>query len=273
MPKLRTLIVEDEQQNIDLLVHFIKSYCPQLEVIASVMTLDDAIVEVNNTNPDLIFLDIMLGESNGFELLDILSEKSLNVIFVTAYNQFAIRAFQYSALDYLLKPLDIDALVKAVERAVQNIEMRQLANSYVSLKENLKSETNLDSKLTVQMQDSVEVIKFSSIVHISADGKYSTFTLSNGKRIVSSRNIGEYEKILPENTFYRVHHTYIIGLNHLSKIDKKLATHCIMSNGDEIPISRRKKLMFSSLLPDSKLLSTIPDIDGIAIVNYLIKRE
>jgi two-component system, LytTR family, response regulator len=248
MSKIKTLIVEDEQQNIDLLGHFIKSYCPQLEVVATAMSLDDAIVEINNTNPDLIFLDIMLGESNGFELLDILSEKLLNVIFVTAYNQFAVKAFQYSALDYLLKPLDIDALIIAVERATQNIEMKQVAKSYAILKENLKSENSIDSQITVQMQDSVEILKFNSIVHISADGKYSTFTLSDGSKVVSSKNIGEYEKLLPENLFYRVHHTYLIGIKHLSKIDKKLATHCVMNNGDEIPISRRKKIGFLKAL-------------------------
>jgi two-component system LytT family response regulator len=248
MSKVRTLVVEDEQQNIDLLLHFVKTYCPNLDVVGCAKNSEDAEYLIATAKPDLLFLDIMLGESNSFDLLDLLAEKQLNVIFITAYNQFALKAFQYSAIDYLLKPLEIDALVDAVNKATKKIEMQQDATNYAILKTQLTNEQRDDEQLTIPMLDSIEVVKLSAIRYVVADGKYSTFMLDGERKIVSSKNIGHYETILPQHLFYRVHHAYIVGLNHISKIDKKAGNVCVMSDGCEIPISRRKKVGFLEAL-------------------------
>lgn len=242
--KIKTLIVEDEQDNVDVLNHFLKSYCKQIEVVDSASSVKEAKAIIIQETIDLILLDIMLEDGTGFDLLELIKNEGIPVIFITAYNDFAIKAFKYSAVDYLLKPIQIEELVAAITKVEKQLGADNVKNQMQILMNHLApdSQEKDDDFIAIPMVEKIEFIKIDTISHLQADGKYSTFVLESGKSVVSSKNIGEYEKLLENNnSFIRVHNTFIVNLNFVSSISKVDGLFCVMKNKTNIPISRRKK--------------------------------
>lgn len=240
--KINAIIVEDEQDNIDILNHFINSYCPSVKIIDIAMSVTSAKELISTSDIQLIFLDIMLEDGTGFELLDLIKKKNTQVIFITAFNKFAVKAFKYSAIDYLLKPLQIEELVTAVNKVEKRLTDHSMKDQLDILMNNLIPKKKEDDFIAIPMVSKIEFIKTKNITYIEADGKYSTFKMENNDKIVSSKNIGEYEKTLNDNPhFFRVHNTFVVNLNFVSSIGKVDGLYCIMENGENIPISRRKK--------------------------------
>lgn len=243
---LKTIIVEDEQENVDVLKHFLATYCSQVDVLETASSVSEAYRKITENQIDLIFLDIMLEEGTGFELLQLIKNKNIPVIFTTAYSEHALKAFKFSAVDYLLKPIQIDELVNAVEKVKQKFDKNQLESQLKILLSELapqgKSNQDNDEFIAISMSDKIEFIKKNDILFLEADGKYTNFYLLGDKKIVSSKNLGEFEKLLSENDlFFRVHNTFIVNLNFIQKIEKTDGLVCIMTNKISIPISRRKK--------------------------------
>lgn len=243
---IKAIIVEDEQNNVEIIKHFVQSYCKQVEILGESGTVSGAQELVKEHQPDLIFLDIKLEEGTGFDLLEIIQEKSIQVIFITAYNEFAVKAFKYSAVDYLLKPLQIDQLVEAVNQAESRMSSNSVSNQMKILMNQLSGANELtkseDDFIAIPMAEKIEFLKINEITSIQAEGKYSIFKMADGETIVSSKNIGEYEKTLSDNSlFFRVHNTYLVNLNYISSISKVDGLFCIMKSKETIPISRRKK--------------------------------
>ncbi len=244
MEQLKAIIVEDEQDNVDVLKHFLSSYCKQISLRGVAEDVQSALALISQHEIDLIFLDIMLAKGTGFDLLDNIKNKEIQVIFITAYNNYAINAFKYSAVDYLLKPLQIEELIASVEKAEQRIKQGAMKNQIEILMNKLHPEksSNKDEFIAIPTVEKIEFIEIKNINHIEADGTYTSFYLNDEKPVVSSKNLGEYDKMLADNnSFFRVHHKYIVNLRFVKSISKSDGVYCEMESGKLIPISRRRK--------------------------------
>jgi two-component system LytT family response regulator len=189
-----------------------------------------------------VFLDILLDHDNSFHMLERIDKTSFHIIFTTAYDEYAIKAFRYNATDYLLKPIVIEDLIEAINRVEEQIQKKEFVN-----REQIKqlSDTILKKKpinfLTVSGMDRVDFIQPDDIVYLKSAGRYTEFYLRDKKRkIISSRPIGQYETLLSEDQFYRIHNSFLINLNALININKRAGNYCELSNGVSLPISRRR---------------------------------
>lgn len=238
----KTVLVEDEKNNLDLLNHFIKKYCKNIDVIASFSTYDQALSVLKAEEPDLVFLDIVLDRDTSFDLLQELGNPDFQIIFTTAYDEYAIRAFKYNTIDYLLKPIIIEELVAAVNKVAEKInenktlDMGSIKN--ISQSFNTKHPANF---IMISGMDRIDFIHPDEVVYLKSTGRYTEFYLKDKKRkITSSKPIGEYENILDQDVFYRIHNSFLINLAQLININKRAGNYCEMSNGDSLPLSRRR---------------------------------
>jgi two-component system LytT family response regulator len=242
MKMFKTVLVEDEKNNLDLLNHFIKKYCKNIDVIASFSTYDQALSVLKAEEPDLVFLDIVLDRDTSFDLLQELGNPDFQIIFTTAYDEYAIRAFKYNTIDYLLKPIIIEELVAAVNKVAEKInenttlDMGSIKN--ISQSFNTKHPANF---IMISGMDRIDFIHPDEVVYLKSTGRYTEFYLKDKKRkITSSKPIGEYENILDQDVFYRIHTSFLINLAQLININKRAGNYCEMSNGDSLPLSRRR---------------------------------
>ncbi|MDC1402232.1 LytTR family DNA-binding domain-containing protein [Flavobacteriaceae bacterium] len=242
MKMFKTVLVEYEKNNLDLLNHFIKKYCKNIDVIASCSTYDQALSVLKAEEPDLVFLDIVLDRDTSFDLLQELGNPDFQIIFTTAYDEYAIRAFKYNTIDYLLKPIIIEELVAAVNKVAEKInenktlDMGSIKN--ISQSFNTKHPANF---IMISGMDRIDFIHPDEVVYLKSTGRYTEFYLKDKKRkITSSKPIGEYENILDQDVFYRIHNSFLINLAQLININKRAGNYCEMSNGDSLPLSRRR---------------------------------
>ena len=238
----KTVLVEDEKNNLDLLNHFIKKYCKNIDVVASCSNYDQALSVLKAEEPDLVFLDIVLDRDTSFDLLQELGNPDFQIIFTTAYDEYAIRAFKYNTIDYLLKPIIIEELVAAVNKVAEKInenktlDMGSIKNIFQSF--NTKHPANF---IMISGMDRIDFIHPDEVVYLKSTGRYTEFYLKDKKRkITSSKPIGEYENILDQDVFYRIHNSFLINLAQLININKRAGNYCEMSNGDSLPLSRRR---------------------------------
>lgn len=238
---LRSIIVEDESSNRKTLELLLHQYCNhQIVNLNSVGTLEKGIEAWNLHKPDLMFLDIELANGTGFDLLDRLGDISQKVIFVTAYEQYAIRAIRYAAMDYLLKPIDVDELIASVEKASR-------------LKEKSASKEGGEMKLPsipIHTNAKTELLKIDNILYCRADGAYSQIFLKDEKTIVVSKTLKEMEGILPPAGFLRIHRSYIVNINKIVRYLKKDGGLLETINGMHLPISRRKRKHVLNMIGD-----------------------
>ena len=240
MNKLKTIIVEDEVNNAELLKHFINKYCSTIELIEICANKAEAVAAISKHKPDLLFLDIILEEDTAFDLLEEIDYTELHIIFVTAFDEFALKAFRFNAADYLLKPVQIDELIGAVNR----IQERQENQDFLKKEQIQKLEEKIrkpSTKLvTVSNIDKVSFIKNEEILYCKSSGRYTEFYLKDKRKIVASKSLGEYEEELDKNHFYRIHKSFIVNLNSIEQINKKAGNYCELSDGSSLPISRRR---------------------------------
>lgn len=230
--KLKTLIIDDEKP-IRTSLNIYLSDRDDIEVVGEAGTLEEAVAQINKHQPDLVFLDIQLKQHTGFDMLDQLPNLNFKLIFVTAYSEYAIKAFKYSAFDYLLKPIDPDMLYETIDRL--KAEINTTAKQYNALKGN----TNFQ-RISIKTTENIYNIDFEDIVYCKADGSYTHFYLSNGKSILSSKPLKQYQSILPENLFFRSHQSYLVNVKLINGFDKKNGL-LIMQNKMQIPVSIRNR--------------------------------
>jgi two-component system LytT family response regulator len=235
--KITCLIIDDEQLARELLKEFLQSV-PDIQVIGECTKGSEAVEKINKEKPDLIFLDVQMPGMTGFDVLDEIDHDPF-VIFTTAYDQYAIRAFEKNAVDYLLKPIDHERFKLAVERAITQMKLEQ--NNVGELLRNMKTEnrTSYDSHLFVQKSEKLLNLPVEDIVHLEASGDYTILTTKNDQ-FVSSSGIGKLEEILNPETFIRVHRSTIININFLKEIEKHFNGGMVvkMQNGKSFPVSR-----------------------------------
>ncbi len=240
MEKLTTLIIDDEPKGRNLLNELVKRYCPDVEVLGLAQSATEAIALIRQYNPDFIFLDIQMPEINGFQMIELMGHIDFEIVFVTAYNEFAVKAYKYAAFDYLLKPIDPDELNKTIERLKMKRQQVGLQERLSLLMKTLEEPKKLPSKITVSNSDGISVLNISEIVYMEADGPYTTFFMANNSKLISSHNLKEYEDMLSEHGFFRSHHSFLLNLNHITKYLKSDG-YALMSNGKHVEVSKRRK--------------------------------
>jgi len=239
---MTAIIVDDEQKNIDLLFHFIQKYVPEVRVLDRCLTYEDALHSITHIQPQLVFLDILLDDKNAFDLLKEVGHLDFQIIFTTAYDEYAIKAFQYNTVDYLLKPIIIEDLRKTIDRVIEkrNAKVEFGPEQLHNLSQSLlgRHPSNL---ILISGMDRVNLLDPNEVIYCKSSGRYTEFYMKDKKYpITSSKTLGQYEKTLDPIYFYRIHNTFIVNLLHLDNINKKAGNYCEMSNGDSLPISRRR---------------------------------
>jgi two-component system LytT family response regulator len=242
MEKISAIIVDDEQKSVDLLVHFIGQYCPEIAVIGSATTKRTALKLIRAKQPNLLFLDIELDEGTGFDLLKELEVRDTKVIFVTSFNEYAIQAFKYNAIDYILKPIQIEELIIAVKKAEADIQKDQFTNTE-QMKHLFHAVANENQKfefIAVPTIDRVDFVKVDSIVYLESDGRYTKVHFNMGNCIVASKILGEFEVLLDSNKFFRIHRSYLINLSNVISIYKTDGYYCELDTGEKLPVAKRR---------------------------------
>lgn len=241
---MKTLVVDDSKLNREGLINILENNFPVLNIIGEANSIESSIEQINKLNPELVFLDIELGDGTAFTLLKQLNKVNFSIIFVTAYNKYAIEAFEANAVDYLLKPINIDRLIKAVKKVINQQNQFQI-NSLIN---SFRKEKVQSTFISIATQNEFEYINTSDIIRFEADGKYTKCILDKKhKSIISSDNLGKFEKELDLDIFIRTHHSHLISRDKIKKFSKKDLT-VTMTNGDVIPISQRKKEAFLKAL-------------------------
>jgi two-component system, LytTR family, response regulator len=247
---INTIIVDDEENARSNLKLIIEDYCPEINIVAEAGSAEEARLLIAEHNPDLLFLDINMPNEDGFELLESIENKDFSVIFITAHNQFALKALKAGAIDYIEKPIDIEDLQTAISKVSET--SKKAENVDYSLIKDLLNGYKNDSKsdiISVPTLSGYEIIRIEDIIHLEADESYTRIFLTNGKKCTSSMTIARYEKVLDGNIFYRVHKSHIINTRyHLKEFNRHEGNVAIMDNGESIPVARRKLSGFISAI-------------------------
>lgn len=237
---MRTIIVDDEMQGRKTLEILLKKNFPEIEIIGEADSVESAVKIINANPPDLVFLDIEMPGGSGFRLLEMVSNTNFNIIFVTAFDSYAIRAIRVSALDYLLKPVNVDDLRHAVKKALDFKKKSINQNQQLNILKDQVTFYNI-GRIALPTDQGFEFVDFKNIIRCCAERNYTLFILANREQIIVSRNLGEFEDLLPSGNFIRVHHSYIVNILHIRKYIKGRTGHLIMSDGANIPVSTSRK--------------------------------
>lgn len=241
---ISAIIIDDELHARSNLKILLEDYCPNVTVVAEAQSANEARELISLHNPNLLFLDINMPGEDGFDLLNSLEDKNFSVIFITAHNQFALKALKAGAIDYLEKPIDIEQLTEAVSKIKVAENDISDFNTIKKMIQYYQHETTTGT-IAIPTLTGYEIIKTSDIVRLEADESYTKIFLADGKKYVSSMTIARYEKVLNENVFFRVHKSHIINTKyHLKEFNRQDGNIAIMDNGTAIPVSRRKVTEF-----------------------------
>lgn len=248
---IKAIIIDDEERARNTLSSFVNDFCEGIEIIDSCTNVPEGVLSINRHHPDLVFLDIEMPEYSGLDLISFFREVDFEIIFVTAYSEYAIKAFEVSAIDYLLKPIDIDQLKNAVEK----VKTKKLKTNMQQRLELLKDTYQHEEirKIALPMNDGLLFVEVAEIILIEAEGAYSNIFLKNGSKILVSKKLKFFEELLQSRKFiYRPHRSFLINLNHIKKYLKGDGA-IVMDNTFTVAIARDKKAEFEALLKDLKL--------------------
>lgn len=241
---LRTILIDDEADARSTLRSFIAQYCPQVAIVDEATGVKDGFRKISLHQPDLVLLDIQMEDGTGFDLLEKIKVPSFSVIFTTAFDNFAVRAFKYAAVDYLLKPIDPDELIEAIGKATRHKSGN--AERIDHLLE-LRQQQKID-RITLSSQDSYTVVKLDHILRLESDSNYTHFFLLGKEKITVPRSLKEFEELLPHDRFFRTHQSHIINLSYVKKFVKEEGGYVVMEDGSEVLVARRRKDDFIQIL-------------------------
>lgn len=243
---LRILLVDDEAPCRDALRLFLQSNCPDALVVGEAASVGEAESGIVRTRPDLILLDVEMQDGTGFDLLDRFPQPGFQVIFTTAHDQFAVRAFRYSAVDYLLKPVDPDDLAAAVRRASLPGDAAVRHRQLEQLRQN--AATGSFERITLNTGDGLVFIRTAEIVRLEANGNYSFVFLENGERHLATQSLSAFEEILPRPPFFRAHQSHLVNTAFVRKLAKDEGDTLLLTNKTAIPLARRRKDVFIEMM-------------------------
>lgn len=235
---ISAIIVDDEPGNIDVLKKMVMNFCENVEISGTASSVDEAIPLIKEKKPDLVFLDIEMPGKNAFDLIDYLSPVDFEIIFVTAFEHYALKAFRYSAIDYLLKPVNISELREAVKKAGKRTKERNFQHRLDNF---FSIEKKKETKIAIQLKDGYSFVNYNDIVCCSSEGSYTVIFLVNGTKLLSSNNLKHFAELLPEDIFCRIHHSHLVNLNHAVSYSKGRSGILVMINKMTVEVSQRKK--------------------------------
>jgi len=238
---MTTIIIDDELNCIKVLQNDLKMFCPEVQILDTCQSAKEAMLSIKRNNPELIFLDVEMPWMNGFEMLEILDKEiNFEIIFTTAYNQFAVKAFRVSAVDYLLKPIDSNDLTEAVAKAKKSLKEKEDHSNINNLLQNIKK-PSASQKIAISSREGYDFFPLSDIIYCKANGTYTDIMLVNNKKLFLSKPLGEIEGMLPAEFFERIHHSLVVNIQHINQFKKSSGTFIVMDNGDELNVSKSRK--------------------------------
>jgi two-component system LytT family response regulator len=247
MEPLKAILVDDELSSLQNLQRKLEEFCPDVNILAIAQQPEEALLLIRHHKPDVIFLDIEMPRMNGFRMLDELGEYDFDIIFTTAYNHYAVDAIRISAFDYLTKPIGIKDLQNAVSRLLKDRQVSTKEKIEV-LRQSLTESKTQEDKIAIPTADGLEFLQIKTIVHIESSSNYSKIFLNNGKTILVTRLLKDFEDMLSSYRFYRVHNSHLINLNYIQKYIRGDGGQVVMQTGETIDVARRKKDEFLSLI-------------------------
>ena len=238
---LKAVIVEDEKRSRETLSGLLKLYCKNITIVAEADGMKSGIDAIYKHNPDVVFLDIQMPDGSGFNLLESFPEINFDIIFTTAYDQFAIKAIKFSALDYLLKPIFPDDLISAVKKAESKRSMQSTRESIDVLLENMKKPEAEPPKIVLSTSERINVVNIKDIIRCESDNYYTMFYFTDGKKLLISKTLKENEELLSEYNFIRPHKSHLVNVLYIKSFLKQDNGYIMMTDGSKVPVSRRKK--------------------------------
>ncbi len=239
---LNVLIIDDEELSRETISAIVRQYCEKTAVIGEAGSVREGLKAIKELKPDVILLDIQLGDGSGFELLRMAGPVHAFVIFITAYEEYAIKAFKTAALDYLLKPVDIGELQAAIQKAKDQKQRSNIEAQLNILLTNFNQvAVGSNQKIVLKTNEQMHILSSNEIMHIEAEGNYTKFYLVNRKTILVSKTLKEYEEILDKGIFVRIHQSHIVNMSYASRFDKRNGGFLILKDNTALPVSTRKK--------------------------------
>lgn len=238
---IRAVLIDDEPKNNRILKLMLEEFCPDVKIEGQADNAAVGAQLVQEVKPDLVFLDIEMPYGSGFDLLDQLKPIHFEVIFITAFNDYSLKAIKYSALDYLLKPVNIDELIAAVAKAVQKVAARNINERIEALLYNLQKPQQAVQKLALPSKEGYVFVLLSDIMRCESKGGYTTFYIKGMDKVLSSKSIKEYEPLLPDDLFFRIHNSHIVNLNCVKKYHRGRGGYLEMEDGTMIEVATRRK--------------------------------
>jgi two-component system LytT family response regulator len=247
---IKAIIIDDESDCCDVLATLLQRYCPEVSIAGICNTPEQGLDMLTSSDVQLVFLDIQMPRMNGFELLEKIKPVGFAVIFTTSYDQFAIKAIRFSALDYLLKPVDKDELRIAVDKAIKQVSRQPLPQQLEILMQRLYQPPKQDSRIALPTMEGLQIIPTESIISCASSSNYTILSLKDNQRLIVSRTLKEIEEMLEAYSFMRVHHSYLVNISEIRKYIRGEGGSLIMSDGTAIDVSRSKKeLLLKRLQP------------------------
>lgn len=243
MNRIKALIVDDEKNGREVLLALLEKFCPQVNVVGTADSGEAALEQIQQLKPELVFLDINMPGMTGFEMLERIDSINFEVVFVTAHDHYALKAFKFSAVDYVLKPIDLEDLQKAVKKVEEKrgTQTSSGSNRYNELFHNIRNIKNPFDKIGLATRDGLIFVRISDIIRLESDVNYTWFHLQGNERILASKTLKEFEEMLEDYNFYRIHKSHLINLSHLKRYIKGEGGSVIMSDNTEVDVSRRNK--------------------------------
>jgi two-component system LytT family response regulator len=254
MKNIKTVVIDDEPGNIITLTKIFEEYCPNIEVVATANDILSGEIAIQKHDPQLVFLDIEMPNGNGFDLLNKLAPIHFEVVFVTAYNDYAIKAFKHSAVDYILKPVSITELKNAIVKVNNRLEQNQLNEQIESLLSNLKTDPVGRKKIGIHTTKGIVFEEIDNIMHLQAITSYCNIFFKEKSKLVTSKSLGEIEDILPKNIFFRIHKSHLININYIKQYYKGRGGYIEMEDGTTIEVSTRKRDDFLKLMEGERFI-------------------
>lgn len=238
---MRAILIDDEVANLENLQILLARHCPDVRVVATANGVEDAFFKINSYQPDVLFLDIQMGKLSGFDLLEQVPVKNFEVIFVTAYDQYGIRAVKFAALDYLLKPINADELISAVSKASSRIKDRAQNEQLNFLLQQIRKADPILPKIALPQQNEIRYVVVDEITRCEADNTYTTVVLASSERILVSKPLKEYAELLKLQGFLRVHQSHLINPSQVKSWLKEDGGVLLLKNGDKVPVSKANR--------------------------------
>lgn len=238
---ITAVIIEDEKKSREALKALIQRYCGQVNIVGEASGVRTGLEVIRNTKPDVVFLDIQMPDGSGFKLLEMIPDINFEVIFVTAFDQYAIKAIKYSALDYLLKPVIPDELIAAVQKVDKRKVTSGINKNIQALLENIRSSDDRPHKIVLSTAEKIHVVEVNNIIRCESDNYYTIFFFTDGKTLLVSKTLKEHEELLKEHDFLRPHKSHLVNTRYIKSFVKQDGGYIMLTDGTKVPVSRRKR--------------------------------